>query len=540
MPKKLPTEKAEILELQRNLEIANKQLATLRNKIAANNEKGGGGVGGGMQYVKDQARIEELEHLLAKKQKGWLPGNLSEAAAQGASGPRGGVGGGVRGSFATGVASWNDCEQAFQELNDIKYNQLIPTVMDDTQASFRNRWQQLCDRIATWAHVGYTYGPGVSQLGADHFLACGDVNEDLLCIYAREISVRLTTFLVLFNSEHRHLVVQGLVHRILHEEVFEGVKKFLRFELSDPAVAWMDKKQSQTAWLGHPDLLLSAEGRKPSSWRDRKEAALMRKNLGDANTKTFDPLKFTELDLQSRERLQANSAAEREKKRALRYNLFDDMDSRFQQSFDMKAFHLNRARMTKTIFQLVDDPMRPEMLRWRTSVHRLIFDTVEPARIVDEKQIRRSALKYELWGIVKDAVNLAISMQCQRRCWYTRMRCPTDDHQFDDRAMVDVREEAWVGQDPAVHAILEQAREINQIPFEVFSIGKVLLAVTPALFVRGQDDDYSRKSEQLVAHAGVIPHIGLSPPPPPPLSTNPHFHASLAPNLTEVATRHGP
>jgi len=483
-----PMVEAELLNLRRQLDKAKAQLAVLHKMQAEINAVEGQSDGGkAMQHTKDKARILELKQSLQEEMSKRPKGD------------------------ATRKATKRDCEMAFQELDDIKYNQLIPAVMDDTRASFQQRWQQLCDRIATWAQVGYHYTPGNGEMPSDYFAPMGEHDEGLMCIYAREISVRLPDFIRLYNSRSRHLVIQGLVHRILHEEVFEGVKKFLKFELSDPAVSWMDKQQPSVGWKGSKDDLYNGRNRAPSSWRTRKWERLMGENLGDVNTVAFDPAKTGEADPQTKERLQANSAEEREKQKALRYNIISDMDTRFQQSFDLKAFHLNRARMMKTIFQLVEDPMRPDMLRWRTAVLRLIFDTVEPARITNDKLIRRSALKYELWKIIKDALDLAVSMQCQRKCWYTRMKPPVDDYQFDSRAMVDVREDPWQGQDREGLEILDRARELSQVPWEHFSIGKVWLAVTPALFVRGEDDDYSIETEVMVVPAGVVPKIGPFP-----------------------------
>ena len=176
--------------------------------------------------------------------------------------------------------------------------------------------------------------------------------------------------------------------------------------------------------------------------------------------------------------------------------------------------------MMKTLFTMRGDPIYPFARKWRSRVVDLIFDAVEPLRVpverlgknVEEAEFApRSALKQELWDIVKSSFKLAVTMRCQRASYFTRTVNPVDDVTFNPDEMHNLKE--WPDEDTAMEQSLVLARNL-ELPFERLGFGKVNVVVAPWLIKVGEDSGYTEKR---LVKLTVLSNLGttFSPPPQP-------------------------
>ena len=183
--------------------------------------------------------------------------------------------------------------------------------------------------------------------------------------------------------------------------------------------------------------------------------------------------------------------------------------SRPEQLLETVVFNTARAKMMKALFTLESEPMRPQLLEWRSRTVDLIFDTLEPFRIAGaaartrpEDVPSRRGLKQELWKIVKQAFSLAITMRCQRASYFTDFRPPMEDYVYDARTMRHV-----FGAPEGINSVLEACREVEGVSYHISSVGRVVLAVSPALVKVGEGTDWTVKRQ--LAKMNVIANIRM-------------------------------
>jgi len=93
-------------------------------------------------------------------------------------------------------------------------------------------------RITKWALLGYDTRTGEAkdyhQLDKDK-IKKGD--ETLFNIYSRDVTSREAVLMMGINEKQwkaRVFITVGIVYRILHEEIFEALRKFLHVNVQDP------------------------------------------------------------------------------------------------------------------------------------------------------------------------------------------------------------------------------------------------------------------------------------------------------------------
>lgn len=173
------------------------------------------------------------------------------------------------------------------------------------------------------------------------------------------------------------------------------------------------------------------------------------------------------------------------------------------------VFNTARAKMMKALFTLESEPMRPQLLDWRSRTVDLILDTLEPFRITQattrakaEDIPSRRGLKQELWKIVKQAFSLATTMRCQRASYFTDFRPPMEDYVYDAKKMRHV-----FGAPEGINSVLDACRVTEGVSYHVCSVGKVVLTVSPALVKVGEGTDWTVKRQ--LAKMNVIANIRM-------------------------------
>jgi hypothetical protein len=92
-------------------------------------------------------------------------------------------------------------------------------------------------RITKWALLGYDTRTGE---GKDYQLDMGRIknaDETLFNIYSRDITNREVGLMKEINEKNwraRAFITIGIVYRILHEEIFEALRKLLHVKIPDP------------------------------------------------------------------------------------------------------------------------------------------------------------------------------------------------------------------------------------------------------------------------------------------------------------------
>jgi len=181
--------------------------------------------------------------------------------------------------------------------------------------------------------------------------------------------------------------------------------------------------------------------------------------------------------------------------------------------------------MIKTLFTLRDDPIYSFTREWRSRVVDLIFDAVEPLRVPRERWEKgdeeaefapRSALKQELWDIVKSSFELAVTMRCQRASYFTRTIDPVDDYTFNPDEMHNLKE--WPDSSEDMKSSLTLARNLD-MPFEDLGFGKINVVVVPWLIKAGEDNDNTEKG---LVKLAVLSNLGATSPPTYPASLQWH------------------
>ncbi|KAA8893830.1 hypothetical protein FN846DRAFT_895631 [Sphaerosporella brunnea] len=529
-----PGARSIIETLRANVKTLEVRNAALRIQLESKNKRlnaitdDSGGLPPGESETNKQRQAElEVENRELKKEVGKMKKQVADAKK--AASKSGSVAG-----------QPGDCGAYIDALNQLMANNARPFTLDYPDQWFANQWHALYQRIGKWCWAGYRRvglprqeAPVHGDLPDNYFENLHNSPMDpLMAIYSRDIAVRGSDMIALWNCgdpDYRWYICMGLVYRILHEEIFEAIRNFLTTEMPNPVGDWLDKEQAIGGFLtdtpGKSSLATGMFTRGTSSFRKRKYNEIMNlccdraPPLYDGHLGApldFDPLGASETDLQILEFFSAQAPKEREKRRKRKFDIFKAMENRSEAEIQLRIFHTNRAKMMKSIFTLIDDPIRGETRTWRSGVVNLIFDTLEPARITpevaasnglqDTQWVARKALKRELWAIVKMAFDLAVTMRCQRPSYYTRMPPPIADYDYDTSWMHHLGAEKGLD-DPAVQAIEARARALP-LPYNVMPIGKVRLAVCPALCKRGDNGDYTARSERTLVPLGVFAFVG--------------------------------
>ena len=231
------------------------------------------------------------------------------------------------------------CWSMASNFKDVVEHQVLPYVPDYTDHWFTNEWTALYRRIFEWADSGYRFisnhplkGSGLQQM---FWEGVGTCNDALFAIYLRDIAVRADVLESLVDDpKNRTFVCIGLVYRILHEEVFEGMRNLLNVEIADPRVSWMHKEQSDVRFLtttreDYQRLNNSAPGGEggdflndgaPATWKKRKYDEMVTRNGGENGV--MDGEVLPEEDVQVLVLMNSNPS------KRIKCEVFKEMDTR--------------------------------------------------------------------------------------------------------------------------------------------------------------------------------------------------------------------